>query len=488
MGRSRYREASSQQRDLIVPYALDPTEQLRAEVIRVATECLDDALARLDVPGDIDADVHDVRKRCKEIRGLVRLVRPGIGKQADVVNRLVRDAARELSPLRDAHVVLQTFDHLRLEGQEQRPCSEQAELDMIRDRQMDVVEAARASPEADHGRFRQAHALLSEARSHVVSWDIDDDVDIVRDGLGRSYGRARRVMDHGVADDDQIHEWRKSIKYLWFEVRLLRHADPDVLDSLAESLSELSELLGDDHDLAVLVVRLHEDPKRFGGKKPVKRAVRLARDQQAVLRRTACELAGTLFVTDADAFAQRLSERWTAAFDEPMPDPMPEPMPVAESLERERTFLVADLGHLTASPSPGASMRQGYLAIDAGISVRIRAVERNGYTLTVKAGTGATRTELQWPIGSGDFEALWPLTQGRRVSKSRHRIRLGRHVVELDTFRGALAGLVLAEVEFASDDDMTAFDPPSWFGREVTDDPRYGNASLSEHGRPPADS
>jgi CYTH domain-containing protein len=68
--------------------------------------------------------------------------------------------------------------------------------------------------------------------------------------------------------------------------------------------------------------------------------------------------------------------------------------------------------------------------------------------------------------------------------KTRHRIPYGTHLIELDVFADTLEGLVFAEVEFDSTEALAAFDPPPWFGREVTDDGRYTNASLSLHGRP----
>ncbi len=116
--------------------------------------------------------------------------------------------------------------------------------------------------------------------------------------------------------------------------------------------------------------------------------------------------------------------------------------------------------------------------------MRVRDAGHHGRTLTVKAGRGAERTELEWAIGNDQFEAAWPHTDGRRVVKTRHRIPHGTHLIELDVFAEDLDGLVFAEVEFDSVEALAEFEPPAWFGREVTDDGRYTNASLSLHGRP----
>ncbi len=126
-------------------------------------------------------------------------------------------------------------------------------------------------------------------------------------------------------------------------------------------------------------------------------------------------------------------------------------------------------------------IRQGYLAVsdDAEVRVRERAGDR---LLTVKRGRGVVRREVTITLEADDFDRLWELTAGRRISKRRWAIPLNSHgerEVEIDRFGGHLEGLMIAEVEFASEADSEAFEPPPWFGREVTDDDRYRNAVLA---------
>jgi adenylate cyclase len=148
--------------------------------------------------------------------------------------------------------------------------------------------------------------------------------------------------------------------------------------------------------------------------------------------------------------------------------------------EIERRFLVAGLPD--GAPA-GVRMRQGYVALDDTVSVRVREADGR-YVLTVKGGQGLLRTEVEFSTDEAQFEALWSLTADRHIDKSRHVVPIGEHRVEVDVFGGALSGLVIAEVEFASIDAAQAFVPPSWFGREVTDEPLWNNASLALHGRP----
>jgi adenylate cyclase len=148
--------------------------------------------------------------------------------------------------------------------------------------------------------------------------------------------------------------------------------------------------------------------------------------------------------------------------------------------EIERRFLVSGLPE---DASAGVRMRRGYIALDDTVSVRVREAD-GGHVLTVKGGQGLLRTEVEFATDVAQFDALWALTGGRRIDKCRHTVQLGEHTVEVDVFDGELSGLLIAEVEFASIHAAHAFVPPPWFGREVTDEPSWNNASLALHGRP----
>jgi adenylate cyclase len=154
-------------------------------------------------------------------------------------------------------------------------------------------------------------------------------------------------------------------------------------------------------------------------------------------------------------------------------------------MEIERKFLVptvpAGLGE-----HPSSALEQGYIAIHPdGTEVRIR--RRDGASvLTVKSGGGLARVEEEFPVDDAAFERLWPLTEGRRIEKVRYLVPAEAPglVIEVDVYDGALAGLVVAEVEFAGEADAEAFVPPAWLGREVTGDARFKNQRLAVDGPP----
>ncbi len=134
-------------------------------------------------------------------------------------------------------------------------------------------------------------------------------------------------------------------------------------------------------------------------------------------------------------------------------------------------------------------IRQGYLALDGDTEVRLRITPK-GAVMTIKSGRGGVRVEEEIPLQTRQAEALWELTEGRRVQKSRRRVRLAgpaegpELTAEVDEYSGALDGLVVVEVEFPDEETARGFEPPAWFGRELTDDWRYANRSLASDGMP----
>jgi adenylate cyclase len=154
-------------------------------------------------------------------------------------------------------------------------------------------------------------------------------------------------------------------------------------------------------------------------------------------------------------------------------------------IEIERKFLVAEAPS-DLSRWPSSAIEQGYLAVAAdGTEVRVRRRDGRAAVLTVKSGGSRRRVEEEIDIETERFEHLWPLTEGRRIEKTRYEIPADDGaVIELDVYAGDLEGLVVAEVEFESDEKADLFAPPPWFQREVTDDARYKNHRLACDGAP----
>ena len=147
-------------------------------------------------------------------------------------------------------------------------------------------------------------------------------------------------------------------------------------------------------------------------------------------------------------------------------------------VEIERKFLLAGEGW--RSLGEPVLLRQGYLSLDPARVVRVR-IEGERAFLTIKGKSqGATRAEWEYPIPVLEAaELLDTLCQPPLIEKYRHRIASGAHTWEIDEFVGVNAGLVVAEIELASEAD--AFEKPDWIGAEVTHDARYFNSNLIRH-------
>jgi len=145
--------------------------------------------------------------------------------------------------------------------------------------------------------------------------------------------------------------------------------------------------------------------------------------------------------------------------------------------EIERKFLVVNESWRDAVESE-AHLMQGYLSEGGGATVRVRVKGDAGF-LTIKGRMqGISRSEYEYEIPVADAKAMLDeLSSSPPIDKTRYLVRCGAHVWELDLFHGANAGLVMAEVELASEDEP--FQMPDWAGLEVSDDLRYYNSNLA---------
>ena len=146
--------------------------------------------------------------------------------------------------------------------------------------------------------------------------------------------------------------------------------------------------------------------------------------------------------------------------------------------EIERKFLVKDQSLAFLEGVEGKKILQGYIASDAGVSVRVRTKGSKAY-LTIKgAAVGLARAEFEYEVPWADAEAmLGSVCRAGKVIKTRYEIKRGGHVWEVDVFEGETAGLVVAEIELGAEDE--AFERPDWLGEEVSQDARYLNARLA---------
>jgi CHAD domain-containing protein len=297
-----------------VSFRLEPRETVAAGFARSAREQLDQALAELGDPErDRHAAIHEARKCCKRLRGLLRLARSGLGDEVyQRENAALRGAARRLSVLRDAEALLETYDKLS-----------DRFADEVDRRRIAPVRRALATRRAELGEadleapVAAFCAELAAARERIPAWPQPDDFDVLSRGLRRTYKRARKAM--GAAYDapsgERFHDWRKRVKYHRYHLELLAGLWPRQIGSRRKEVRALGGALGDEHDLAVLQATLAAADGNFG-ERSARTMIALAERRQAELRAAMRPLGERLFAEPPRALARRFEAYWRAAHSE----------------------------------------------------------------------------------------------------------------------------------------------------------------------------
>ncbi|HTU15441.1 MAG TPA: CYTH domain-containing protein [Solirubrobacterales bacterium] len=149
--------------------------------------------------------------------------------------------------------------------------------------------------------------------------------------------------------------------------------------------------------------------------------------------------------------------------------------------EIERKFLLDEKPEWL-SGCESKEMEQGYLVVGERDEVRLRRAG-DSLRMTVKRGHGMSRDETEIDLEPRQFAELWPLTEGRRVAKTRYLVPLDDGLTaEVDLYGEEHGGLMVVEVEFGSEPQSHAFEPPDWFGRDVTGRREFSNQRLALEG------
>jgi CYTH domain-containing protein len=147
-------------------------------------------------------------------------------------------------------------------------------------------------------------------------------------------------------------------------------------------------------------------------------------------------------------------------------------------IEIERKFLIK--GDFYPFATKKVRIIQGYLCASTGLTVRVRIMDKTAF-ITIKGPSernGFSRAEFEYEIPCTDAVEIMKLCRST-IEKERHYVPNGKHTFEVDIFHGAHEGLIIAEIELSSEDEL--FNRPDWLGEEVTGDIRYYNSYLSTH-------
>ena len=290
----------------------------------------------------------EARKRCKKVRGVLRLVRGPLGDEYKPTDQAYRSVARALAGPRESEAHLVAFDRLRAATPSDALPADR--IGSIRDElvrraasacQPPVpvpVAVAPAQPATaqrgpaestdtaggppsraevdtptDGDPAATAARLLGQRLEAVDNWTFAvDGWAAVEGGVARTYRRGTRELTR-VLDDrsiDGFHDLRKEAKYTWYHLRLLRPAAPSVLVPLAKQYHRLTIGLGDAHDLAELGALILTSPEAFGGESVADQALMVINERRAMVEDGCLGLAVRLYAEETPDLTARLGGYW----------------------------------------------------------------------------------------------------------------------------------------------------------------------------------
>ena len=296
-----------------MPYHFITGESAQKAVRRIAHEQLGRAMANLD-PSSANSDeaIHEARKSLKRLRALVRLVRGELGDEVyRRHNECMRDAARELAGLRDAAALREALEELLAWLGTRAPKS-----------RFESVETWLATRHASHfdGSGDQLERLTSDVRRRLQVLDAEvDDWPRQHDGWKTLSAGLRRVFQGGRKEyaemlwhptDEALHCWRKRVKYLRYHHQRLQPIWPEIMDAAIDQADELGELLGKDHDLAILAEAAASGGRDAAPPSTIRALNRRSGERRMELQSRCRVLGQRIYVERPKDFVRRLHGYW----------------------------------------------------------------------------------------------------------------------------------------------------------------------------------
>lgn len=282
-------------------------------VRKVARQRIEKAVNALCVPeSGYGEGVHQARKRFKEVRALLRLVRKPLGAEFKQESQRLRDLGRVLAQTRDAGAMLESWDLLA-----KRFPDVFAEADFRKVRQRLAVRARAEHADAGLGeRIAQVIAQLHSITEDLEHWPLEKQgFDLLRAGIRRTYTDGCEELAKARLDRsaEQLHEWRKRVKDHWYQTQLLSPIWPSLMRLRSQTLKRLADMLGDDHDLAMMHQLMQTEPSLFGDETLRQRLDRAIEQRRNELQKSAFELGEKLYLEPPSMLLRRWQRYWQTA-------------------------------------------------------------------------------------------------------------------------------------------------------------------------------
>jgi CHAD domain-containing protein len=287
-------------------FRLKLREPLSDGLKRVFREQIQSALGLCRHPAKQRAvTVHEVRKHLKKLRAAMRLAIGEVGKNRHMrEDRCIRKIGRLVSDLRDAQVRLQTLIQLRDETRKRSGEDSLPRIEELLSLERESFSAAFA------GWQKQAIPRLEGVEARLLRWPLDCLTwKQICGAVGKIYKRGQRGLAKTINDPEpeNFHAWRKRVKDLWYQLRILQPLNRVVLEEMAHDAEVLGELLGREHDLDFLWTRLEKESGDETLRDELAQLQKVIRKRGKRLRTNALELGRRFYAEPSKAFAKRIS-------------------------------------------------------------------------------------------------------------------------------------------------------------------------------------
>ncbi len=287
-------------------YRLKLREPLPDGLKRVFREQIQSALELCRHPAkQRGITVHEVRKHLKKLRAAMRLTVGEVGKSQHArEDRCVREIGRLVSDLRDAQVRLQTLIQLRDETAKGSSENHFARIEELLSLERESFSAA------FDGWQKQAIPKLERVGERLSKWPLDRITwKQICGAVEKIYKRGQRGLAKTISKPvpENFHAWRKRVKDLWYQLRILQPLNRVVLQEIAHGAETLGELLGREHDLDFLLARLEKERGDEALRDELMQLRKIIRKRSRKLHRDALELGRRFYAEPSKAFAKRIS-------------------------------------------------------------------------------------------------------------------------------------------------------------------------------------
>lgn len=301
-------------------YRLENNETLSFGLKRIVLELIDKSVFNFSKENEsFNEDIHDTRKNFKKIRTVLRLIRTDLGEESfQLENMFYRDSGRKLSDLRDSTVLIYTFDKLVKNSELEMS---NFDFSIFRNFLVENHKTIRIAKSKKSVLINSLSTDLLLARSRVFDWPLSgDNFKLIKKNLQKIYEQGQNSMFSVFSEavKENVHEWRKRVKDLWYSIRILSNLWPEIMNPMVTLLGKLSDTLGDANDLFLLKERITSNQSKFKDEQHTRELINFIDRRIIDLLRDARTIGRKVYSEDPKYFVGRMQnyfEIWRSEYN-----------------------------------------------------------------------------------------------------------------------------------------------------------------------------